>query len=151
MKKYISLILCLVLLLVCFSGCSSEEKPADTTGTEATTAPASLEDLIAGVFSVGYSKVDITPSEAVNLAGKRGFKNLKGFVNGVLRNVSRNKESIAYPDRKENPVPTLSVLYSMPEHLVKLLMEQYGEQQTEKRLHICRRSEKHNNLRRRTY
>ena len=30
-------------------------------------------------------------NEAVKLAAKRGFTGLKGFVNGVLRNISRNK------------------------------------------------------------
>lgn len=29
-------------------------------------------------------------NEAVKLAGKKGFRNLKGFVNGVLRNIARN-------------------------------------------------------------
>ena len=37
-------------------------------------------------------------NEAVKLAAKRGFTGLKGFVNGVLRNISRNKENIVYPD-----------------------------------------------------
>lgn len=65
-------------------------------------------------------------NEAVKLAEKRGFRNLKGFVNGVLRNVSREKESIAWPDREKEPAAALSILYSMPENLVKLLIAQYG-------------------------
>ena len=32
--------------------------------------------------------------ESVNLAGKRGFKGLGGFVNGVLRNLSREIEAL---------------------------------------------------------
>lgn len=70
-------------------------------------------------------------NEAVKLAGKRGFATLKGFVNGVLRNVSRGKEDIAWPDREKEPVKALSVLYSMPEHIVQLLMAQYGMERTE--------------------
>ena len=31
-------------------------------------------------------------NEAVKIATKRGFAGLKGFVNGVLRNISRNKD-----------------------------------------------------------
>ncbi|MEI3211398.1 MAG: transcription antitermination factor NusB [Lachnospiraceae bacterium] len=31
-------------------------------------------------------------NEAVKLAGKRGFRQLSGFVNGVLRNIARNKD-----------------------------------------------------------
>ncbi len=37
-------------------------------------------------------------NEAVKLVKKRGFAGLSGFVNGVLRTVSRKKEHIAYPD-----------------------------------------------------
>ena len=33
-------------------------------------------------------------NEGVKLAEKRKFRNLKGFVNGVLRNVARNIEKI---------------------------------------------------------
>ncbi|MGN0170751.1 MAG: 16S rRNA (cytosine(967)-C(5))-methyltransferase RsmB [Lachnospiraceae bacterium] len=40
-------------------------------------------------------------NEAVKLAGKRGFQNLKGFVNGVLRNISRNKNEIKYPEKTD--------------------------------------------------
>ncbi len=52
-------------------------------------------------------------NEAVKLATKKGFHNLKGFVNGVLRNIARNLEKIEYPS-KENYMEYLSVKYSMP-------------------------------------
>lgn len=35
-------------------------------------------------------------NEAVKLAQKKGFYSLKGFVNGVMRNVARKKEEIIY-------------------------------------------------------
>ena len=70
-------------------------------------------------------------NEAVKLAGKRGFSTLKGFVNGVLRNVSRGKEAIEWPDKKKEPLKTFSVLYSMPESIVELLVKQYGESKAE--------------------
>ena len=70
-------------------------------------------------------------NEAVKLAGKRGFATLKGFVNGVLRNVSRGKETIAWPDKEKEPLKAFSVLYSMPEDIVELLVKQYGENTTE--------------------
>ena len=69
-------------------------------------------------------------NEAVKLAGKRGFRGLSGFVNGVLRNLSRNKKKISYPAREKDPVYYLSVTCSMPEHLVKLWCEAYGEEKT---------------------
>ena len=37
-------------------------------------------------------------NEAVKLAKRKGFGSLSGFVNGVLRNISRNLSSITYPD-----------------------------------------------------
>ena len=71
-------------------------------------------------------------NEAVKLAGKRGFGTLKGFVNGVLRNVSRGKETVTWPDKEKEPVTALSILYSMPEHMVQLLIRQYGTDTAEK-------------------
>lgn len=63
-------------------------------------------------------------NEAVKLAQKRKFVQLKGFVNGVLRNVARNKETIVYKD--------LSVKYSMPQFLIDKLMASYDSKTTEK-------------------
>ena len=66
-------------------------------------------------------------NEAVKLAGKRGFVNLKGFVNGVRRNISRNLDKINYPDEKDK-VSYLSVKYSLPEWLVKQWLNVYDEE-----------------------
>ncbi len=70
-------------------------------------------------------------NEAVKLAQKKGFYSLKGFVNGVMRNISRERDAIKYPDRKENPAEYLSVYYSMPLWLVERWMKEYGEEVTE--------------------
>ena len=69
-------------------------------------------------------------NEAVKLAKKRGFFNLAPFVNGVLRNVSRGKTDIRYPNEEQEPLKALSVRYSIPEWLVKLLMEEQGQDVT---------------------
>lgn len=71
-------------------------------------------------------------NEAVKLAGKRGFRTLQGFVNGVLRNISRKKQEINYPDKEKDAVSYLSVMYSMPVWLTEKLIEERGIQQTEK-------------------
>ncbi len=71
-------------------------------------------------------------NEAVKLAQKHKFAGLKGFVNGVLRNISRNKENISYPDRNENGgVDYLSVVYSQPSWLCKMWLTEYGFERTE--------------------
>ena len=56
--------------------------------------------------------------EAVKLAVKRRFQGLKGFVNGVLRNVARQKETFVWPDD--------SVRYSIPEWILKLWETKYS-------------------------
>ena len=65
-------------------------------------------------------------NEAVKLAEKKGFQTLKGFVNGVLRNLSRQKDAIAMPDAQKEPVKSLSVQYSVPEWLVEKVIKDYG-------------------------
>lgn len=64
-------------------------------------------------------------NEAVKLASRRGFYGLKGFVNGVLRNIDRNRASIKLPDMETEPVKYLSVVYSMPEWIVCRLCRTY--------------------------
>lgn len=73
-------------------------------------------------------------NEAVKLAKKRKFGSLQGYVNGVLRNLSRQKEAIVYPDREKNPTEALSVRYSMPVWLTKHFIHICGEETTEEML-----------------
>lgn len=61
-------------------------------------------------------------NEAVKLARKRGFSGLSGFVNGVLRSVARGWREVRFPN--------LSVTYSMPEWIVDIWTENYGEEKT---------------------
>lgn len=70
-------------------------------------------------------------NEAVKLARKKGFERLKGFVNGVLRNVARNKEELKYPKKEKDLVSYLHITESMPEWIVKLWIEQYGAEKTQ--------------------
>ncbi len=63
--------------------------------------------------------------EAVKLAKKRGFGNLSGFVNGVLRNIIRNPWKVNFPDEEKERERFLSLVYSVPEWLVKHLLSQY--------------------------
>jgi len=68
-------------------------------------------------------------NEACKLAAKRKFHNLKGFVNGVLRNIAKNKNKRPLPD-EGNVAEYLSVRYSMPEWLVECFLEEYGKEIT---------------------
>lgn len=69
-----------------------------------------------------------TCNEAVKLARKKGFSNLTGFVNGVLRNISRNLDQITYPDEKKDLAASLSVRYSMPEWMIKKWLKDYDKE-----------------------
>lgn len=71
-------------------------------------------------------------NEAVKLAAKRRFVNLKGFVNGVLRKLSACKEQIPMPDAQKEPVKYLSVRYSMPEWIVQMWLQDYGREDAER-------------------
>ena len=69
-------------------------------------------------------------NEAVKLARKRGFGQLRGFVNGVLRNIARELEHLQYPDEKLEPVRFLEVTYSVPAWMVEQWIKDYGFAQT---------------------
>lgn len=57
--------------------------------------------------------------EAVKLTvATKKYKNLKGFVNGLLRTVCREKDSIEYPN--------LIIKHSIPEWIAKQWSDQYG-------------------------
>ncbi|MBR2766044.1 MAG: 16S rRNA (cytosine(967)-C(5))-methyltransferase RsmB [Blautia sp.] len=97
--------------------------------------PVIREILRSAVYQMIY--MDSVPdpaacNEAVSLTQKRGFYNLKPFVNGVLRTLSRDRDTVVFPSRDENLVLSLSVQYSMPEELVERWLTDFGEEKTEK-------------------
>ena len=69
-------------------------------------------------------------NEAVKLATKKGFASLKGFVNGVLRSIERNLDTITYPD-EANAMEYLSVKYSMPEWILQKWLAEYNRETVE--------------------
>lgn len=90
-----------------------------------------------GVYQMLY--MDGVPDETacdecVKLAKKKGFYNLAGFVNGVLRNVARNKGAIEYPKREDDFLRYLSIAYSMPVWLVEEMVGWYGGKAAENML-----------------
>ncbi|MCI8639444.1 MAG: 16S rRNA (cytosine(967)-C(5))-methyltransferase RsmB [Coprococcus sp.] len=71
-------------------------------------------------------------NEAVKLAVKKGFGNLRGFVNGVLRSIARNPD-IRYPGN-ENFAEYLSVRWSVPEWIISMWLMDYGKERTKELL-----------------
>jgi len=65
-------------------------------------------------------------NEAVKLTVKRRFQGLKGFVNGVLRTIAREKGNLVFPDD--------SVRWSMPRWLIDMWRKDYPEETVRKML-----------------
>ena len=59
-------------------------------------------------------------NEAVKLAKKRKFGSLSGFVNGVLRTISREKDGIWFPSQE--------IRFSIPEWILARWRREYGEE-----------------------
>lgn len=70
-------------------------------------------------------------NESVKLAKKKGFHTLTGFVNGILRNISRNKENLVYPDKKKDFLSYLNITYSMPMWILEKWSKIYTNEQLE--------------------
>ena len=66
-----------------------------------------------------------TSTELAKYHGKK-----HGYVNGLLRNLDRNREAIRYPG-PEDAVKRLAVLYSHPGWLVTRWVDRYGAEKTE--------------------
>lgn len=66
-------------------------------------------------------------SESVKLTKKCRKASASGFVNAVLRSFLRDEKKIRFP---EDPQERMSVQYSAPLWLVKMLMGTYGEEET---------------------
>ncbi|HEY9059514.1 MAG TPA: 16S rRNA (cytosine(967)-C(5))-methyltransferase RsmB [Pseudobacteroides sp.] len=97
-------------------------------------SPWILNVLRLGVYQILY--MDRIPesaacNESVKLSKKYGHAASSGFVNGILRNIARKKNSISYPDKQKDPVLYLSVKYSHPDWLVNEWINNFGVEFTE--------------------
>ena len=90
-----------------------------------------METAVYQIFFMDRVPVSAAINEAVKLTKKRGLAGLSGFVNGVLRNIARNKENINLPDKNKEYIKYLEVKYSMPKEIIEHFIEEYGNVQTE--------------------
>lgn len=65
-------------------------------------------------------------NESANLARNYGHAGTVKLVNGVLRNVVRNKEQLEFPDMETDPVKSIAIRYSHPEWLVSRWIQEFG-------------------------
>lgn len=98
-------------------------------------APVIRNILRMGVYQLFFlSKVPASAAcnQSVELTKKYGHAGTVKFVNGVLRNIARNKETIKYPDKDQDPVKHIALKYFHPEWLVRRWMESLGLEACEK-------------------
>ncbi len=92
--------------------------------------PWVLNILRMGVFQLHFMD-KVPPSaacnEAVKLANKYSHRAGSGFVNGVLRAVSREKDVFEFP-KMNDIAEELSLKYSYPVWMTKALIKEYGEE-----------------------
>lgn len=87
------------------------------------------------VYQMYFMKIPDSAAcnEGVKLIAERGLEPLKGFVNGVLRTVGREKEKITLPQR--GTAEFLHIQYSHPLWLIKMWLAYFGYEETE---NLCR-------------
>lgn len=74
-------------------------------------------------------------SDAVNLANQKKMKGLSKAVNGILRNLSRQKDALSYPGKDEDFIQYLTVEYSHPSWLLQKWQSLWDDAEIEE---LCR-------------
>ncbi|TJX16169.1 16S rRNA (cytosine(967)-C(5))-methyltransferase RsmB [Tissierella creatinini] len=97
--------------------------------------PAILEIIRIGIYQIAF--MDRIPNsaavnESVNLAKKYGHKGTVGFVNGILRSISRDQGILTIDVKDE--IKYFSIKYSHSEDLVKRFIKDFGSKFTEELL-----------------
>lgn len=72
-------------------------------------------------------------NESVNLAKKHKLQKSSGFINGILRSITRAEVKYNLPDENDK-VRYYAIKYSAPQELTKLWLDSYGEENTVKLL-----------------
>lgn len=93
-------------------------------------SPFVMTILRCGIYQILY--LDRVPDSAVCnqsviLAKKYAHLAASGFVNGLLRNIVRNRDNLPCPN-SGNLVEDLSVTYTIEPSIIHLWLEQYGEE-----------------------
>jgi 16S rRNA (cytosine967-C5)-methyltransferase len=70
--------------------------------------------------------VSAAVNEAVKQVSTSGRPHLSRFVNGILREISRNQGRCEFPSREKDPVRHLSIRYSYPEWIVRKWIGEMG-------------------------
>ncbi|MBF0101948.1 MAG: 16S rRNA (cytosine(967)-C(5))-methyltransferase RsmB, partial [Desulfobacterales bacterium] len=85
------------------------------------------------IFFLDRIPVSAAVNSSVNLIKVSKPKWASGFVNGILRNIIRNKNHLRFPDSASDPIQYLTTRCSFPEWMIHRWIKQIGFQNTEKR------------------
>ncbi|HEY3374311.1 MAG TPA: 16S rRNA (cytosine(967)-C(5))-methyltransferase RsmB [Candidatus Aquicultor sp.] len=100
--------------------------------------PGLVLDLIRmSVYQIFYMDVPdhAVINESVNIAKKHFHPGIPKFVNGMLRTISRERDSLPWPSIETDPLDYISLKYFHPLWLVKMWVEEFGLEETEA---LCR-------------
>lgn len=86
------------------------------------------------IFFLTKTPASAAVNESVELAKKARGKGGGGFVNAILRSALREKETIPYPDKRQDPALHIAITQSHPLWLVQRWIEEWGVEET---LRIC--------------
>ena len=86
------------------------------------------------IFFMDRVPESATVNEAVKQARDVGNNHVAGFVNGILRNICREKDRISFPDRGQERDLYFSVFYSYPLWLVEKWIRELGPDAAERLL-----------------
>ncbi len=95
---------------------------------------AKLETRVLWLLRLGAYQIlhlDRIPERAavhatVELARSQGLERATGFLNGILRSLVRERETIAWPNPQKNPLGALEHTCSLPQWLAKSWLSQFG-------------------------
>lgn len=87
------------------------------------------------LFFMDKVPVSAACNESTKLAKKFGHPGTVKFVNGVMRNIAREKDGIRWPNKEKDPINYLALNYSHPQWMVQKWQEELGLQQAEE---LCR-------------
>jgi 16S rRNA (cytosine967-C5)-methyltransferase len=79
-------------------------------------------------------------SESVELAKGGGFERAAGLVNAVLRELTRQAETVSIPDLEEDPVGHLSHWGSLPTWIAERWLQAYGPHEAAELAEACLRA-----------
>lgn len=96
-------------------------------------SPSAMAAMLIGAYQILF--MDRTPdsaacNETVKIASKFAGQKVRGFVNAILRTISREKDSIENIFAKLKGMEKTAVLYSCSIEAIKKLYEQFGEKKT---------------------